>query len=92
MGLTKVEDGIPKEDWYEFISKGVSIRDMEKVIKPCPKCGSTDIFLTEYEGAETVFDYRGSFTRAVICRKCGHRTGAYRTMGYAFVAWQEGRR
>ena len=82
---------IVNEDWDEFVSHSVSINDMKKVIKPCPKCGSTDIDITLYEGAQSVFDYRYGYTKAVRCLKCGCRTEPHFYESYAFVDWQKGK-
>ena len=84
-------EGVVMENWSDFIHRpgGVSILDMEKVIKPCPKCGSTDIDITLYEGAQSVFDYRYGYTKAVRCLKCGCRTEPNFSESYAFVDWQE---
>lgn len=88
----RMEEGI-MEDWYGFINRpgGVSILDMEAVIKPCPKCGSTNVDITLYGGGQSVFDYRYGYTKAVRCLKCGCRTEPNLYESYAFVDWQEGK-
>ena len=47
-------------------------------IKPCPFCGSEDLFVDPGE-------YRTDY--AIICARCGGRIGYFNTFEYAQEAW-----
>lgn len=66
----------------------MTIGEIEATLKPCPRCGGTNLRLDE-TGAVTVWDYRYGMDWCVRCLDCGKRTDGYKYHTSAAEAWEK---